>query len=113
MRICLLALLLSCTKKDTMLVFHNQSATRFDSVRVYFCYDKAVVFKEVMSGNKLVHTLQKDDFNTTHDIVYNFQCFKKDSIVLKGHYFIDDLGHVPDSTFVTLTDSLEFKYDTR
>jgi hypothetical protein len=113
MKIIVLLLLASCgyffkTDEKSKLVIRNESKADFDSLNVRI---NKYTFKLLNVKGKQLRdfTFTKDSVSAKHDVVYSFKGFKNGALIFDDWFFSNDMGFIPDSLRVRITDSLKIE----
>ena len=64
----------------------------------------------IAPNSTTLYTFDKSEVGAKRDVVYGATAYTQDSIVAKGVYYSNDLGVVPDSIRIEITDSLKIKF---
>lgn len=107
MKLILFLLFASCSYKYNLseLIILNESKITFDSIKVHV-NNYSLKIPEILSGKSRLITLDIDSVLAKHDVIYSFEFYVKDSMIVKNNLYLNDLGLIPKSLKIKITDSL-------
>jgi hypothetical protein len=87
------------------LIIKNESKFRFDSATIEINKYRFVI-KNIAINDSSEYVYNRDSVHANHDVLYVCTFYYNDSLKLSRYHYSNDLGYIPDSLKLKITDSL-------